>query len=74
MKALKTLIKAYGFTTDSEYFEYCINSYLNGNKQQAKELFKQMKLEDKRSFLLSFTEFYDNPSQQESYNFFINLI
>jgi hypothetical protein len=74
MKALKTLVKAYGLTTDSDYFEYCINSYLNGNKQQAKELFTQMKLDDKRNFLLSFTEFYDNPSQQESYKFFINLI
>jgi hypothetical protein len=74
MKALKTLVKAYGFTTDSEYFEYCINSYLNGNIKQAKELFTQMKLEDKKSFLLSYTEFYDNPSQQNSYKFFINLI
>jgi len=74
MKALKTLVKAYGLTTDSDYFEYCINSYLNGNKQQAKELCKQMKLEDKSSFLLSFTECYDNPSQQDSYKFFINLI
>jgi hypothetical protein len=74
MKALKTLIKAYEFRDENEYFEYCINSYLNGNKQQAKQLFTQMKLEDKKSFLLSYTEFYDNPSQQESYKFFINLI
>jgi hypothetical protein len=74
MKALKTLIKAYEFKTEDQYFEYCINSYLNGNMMQAKKLFLAMKKEDRKRFILSYTEYYDNPSQQESYKFFINLI
>lgn len=36
---IEKLAQALDFRTESEYFEYCIERYINGNFTQCKELF-----------------------------------
>lgn len=51
MKKALTLAKELDFKTVEQYFEYCIESYINGNKEQCKKLFFDMKQEDKKLLL-----------------------
>lgn len=41
-KSLLQLAKDLDFRTETEYFNYCINSYINGNFSQCKKLFNAM--------------------------------
>lgn len=50
-KKLITLAKELDFTTEMEYFQYMIDSHINGNFTQCENLFKAMKKEDKKVFL-----------------------
>ena len=50
-KYAETLAKEYDFETKEEYFDYIIMSLGNGQRQQVKELFNQMKSEDQQEFL-----------------------
>ena len=51
MKKLITLAKELDFNNEVEYFDYCIDSHINGNFTQCKDLFKAMKKEDKKAFI-----------------------
>ena len=51
MKALIKLAKELDFNNEVEYFDYCIDSHINGNFIQCKRLFKDMKKEDRKLFI-----------------------
>jgi len=51
-KKLITLAKELDFTTEHEYFDYIIESEINGQMSQVKELIQDMKKEDQKDFIL----------------------
>ena len=51
-KKLINLAKELDFETEIEYFDYIINSYINGQKTQTRALYKAMKEVDKLEFLV----------------------
>lgn len=75
MKAkLSTLAKRLGFTSGGEYFDYCINSYYNGNFSQCKDLFSDMTKQDRKDLITYISGFYDNAESKEVYKFYFNLL
>lgn len=46
------LIKSLDFQNITEYFDYIIDSIINGNKQQAKDLFVKLSSKQKEIFYL----------------------
>ncbi len=64
---LITLAKRLDFTTETEYFDYCINSWYNGNFDQCKRLFKDMEKPDRKN-LLNYIE------NKDCYKFYFNLL
>jgi hypothetical protein len=52
MKYAEDLAKDYDFQSGIEYFDYIIKSLVNGNRQQVRSLFNQMKKSDKETFLI----------------------
>ena len=51
MKALKTLLKEYDLTQDTEYFEIIIESVINGQFMQSTDQFLSMKQIDRKRFV-----------------------
>ena len=45
------LAKDYDFESKEQYFEYIVDSLINGNRSQVRELFNQMHADDKEHFL-----------------------
>ena len=66
MKKLITLAKELDFTTEIEYFDYCIDSHINGNLIQCEDLFEAMKKQDR----LALIKYIDN---SEIRNFYIDF-
>jgi len=56
-KKLINLAKELDFETEIEYFDYIINSYINGQKTQTRALYKAMKEVDKLEFLVYLKEY-----------------
>ena len=56
MRYAKNLAKEYDFETEEEYFQYIVNSLINGQRQQVRELFLKMKKADKETFLNEYLE------------------
>jgi len=52
-KYAETLAKEYDFETRDEFFDYIIDSLINGNRDQVKKLFNQMKSCDQSDFLIN---------------------
>ena len=48
-KSLKTLCRVYEFENEYEYFDYIIESLINGNRTQCRELFNDLREDDKKS-------------------------
>jgi hypothetical protein len=75
---LLTLAKKLDFTIEIEYFDYCINSYFNGNFSQCEELFKDMSKQDKKGLLNYIKTSYNCQENYinvlEVYSFYFNLI
>ena len=71
---LLTLSKKLGFTTEWEYFDYCLNSYKNGNFSQCKELFKAMTKADKKRLVSYLRETFSDSYVQEVTEFYFNLL
>ena len=53
-KDAKDLAKDYEFESAYEYFEYIVDSLINGQRQQVRNLFNQMSDFSKRTFLNDF--------------------
>jgi len=75
MATLLSLAKKLDFTNESEYFDYCINSYLNGNFSQCKNLFKGMTRKDRKEFLSYISDSGMLPKDiNQVYKFYFNLL
>lgn len=48
-KSLKTLCKVYEFENEYEYFDYIIESLINGNRAQCRKLFNDLREADKKA-------------------------
>lgn len=61
MGTLQKLIQDYGFDSAHEYFEYIIESIVNGQKAQARHLFHSMEGSERSEFLdwAETSHFYD---------------
>lgn len=70
-KKLITLAKELGFEFNFDYYNYLIDSYINGQKSQCKKLFEAMKKADQKYFLSSWLNESDN---KEIYNFYFDLL
>jgi len=70
-KNLITLAKGLDFTTESEYFDYLIDSYLYGNFNQCKRLFNDMKKEAQKKFIKYVDNSYTN---KDIMDFYFNLL
>jgi len=46
----KNTLKKYGYASITDYFEYIVDSQVNGNFFQVKELFKKLDNEQKNDF------------------------
>jgi hypothetical protein len=69
-KTVLNLAKGLDFTTESEYFDYCVDSHINGNFPQCRELFKDMKKEDQKRLL----RHIENNYHGGEYAFYFNLL
>ncbi len=59
-KKLITLAKEYDFNTELEYFNYIIESIVNGQRKQARELINKMQKKDKKEALQHFAQLEGN--------------
>ena len=73
-KLLKTLAKELEFTQEIEYFDYCIDSHINGNFSQCRELFNAMRKEDKKAFINYLNGQAQFNGKLEVRNFYFNLL
>lgn len=48
---INSLSKSYDFISPSEFYDYIIESYILGHKEQVIDLFNQMKAKDQQEFL-----------------------
>ena len=46
----KARLKHYGYTTIDEYHDYIVESVINGNRKQAKDLIRQFNKEQRLTF------------------------
>ena len=53
---MEELLKELEFDNEVQYFEYIVESYINGQKKQAKELYLAMPLDRRECFILEWTE------------------
>ena len=76
MQTMKRLLNDYQFTQKYEYFDMCYKSLINGNISATRELFTDMRREDRKECYLYFDGFYDVPTgeQKKRLMFFYNLI
>jgi len=73
-KSLIKLAAELDFQYEYEYFEYMVDSHLLGNFSQCRELFKDLRIKDRKSFI----EYIQNSnhaaaSLDDMYNFYIQL-
>ena len=68
---LITLAKRLDFTTENEYFDYCLDSYTNGNYSQCKNLFRAMTKNQKKQ-LINYLK--QDVEWMEAEQFYFNLL
>jgi len=66
-KYASTLAKEYDFKTKEQYYDYIILSLINGNRDQVKNLFNQLRKKDQKDFLNNFLSDCD-PDEKECKN------
>ena len=59
-KFAEDLAREYDFESKEQYFEYIVDSLVNGNRSQVKELFNQMHADDKEHFLIEWLPFINS--------------
>ena len=67
-----TLAKRLDFSSETEYFDYCINSWFNDNFSQCKELFASMTKNDRKGLIKYIKGCYDYTHEVET--FYFNLL
>ncbi len=69
MKLIK-LAKKLDFETEEQYFDYCIDSHINGNFSQCERLFKDMTKQDKKRLI----SYLQETSHKDIEKFYFNLL
>jgi hypothetical protein len=69
---LLTLAKRLDFATETEYFDYCINSWFNGQFSQCRDLFSRMSKKDQKVLIQYIKGCYDYTHEVET--FYFNLL
>ena len=72
MKNINTLARELDFSNAEEYYIYCIDSYINGQLDQCRNLFKAMKYENKKEFLTYIVG--ENIGMIDVYDFYFELL
>ena len=70
-KKLITLAKELDFTNVTDYFDYLIDSHINGNFSQCRNLFNEMSRADQKRFI-SYVSTYSKLT--DVYDFYFNLL
>lgn len=73
MKAEKKMEKIYSdldFTSKEDYFNYCVESHINGNFTQCKKLFQELPKQYKHE-LINFIR--DNYGNDKVHNYYVSL-
>ena len=55
-KYAQDLAREYDFNHAHDYFEYIIESLINGNRQQVRDLFNAMHKDDQQTFLVNYLD------------------
>lgn len=66
---MKKLLDAYEFETTEQYYEMVQDSYINGQKKQAKEQFLAMPKDNRREFV-----FHLGIAESDLFRFFLNFL
>ena len=69
---MKKLLKAYNLRSREQYFDICIESYINGQKEQAKEQYKAMPKANKKMMIMYLLCDYEE--NKPFFNFFFNIL
>ncbi len=70
-KKLITLAKELDFTTEQEYFDYMIDTHINGQFTQCRNLFNEMSRTNQKEFII----YLDNSSTDKKiHNYYFNLL
>lgn len=56
----KKTILGLDFNTIEEYFDYIVESVINGQKEQARELFKDLSKEQRKGFLFHMNDIHNS--------------
>ena len=71
---MSRLLKDYDLSSDMQYFEMIVESVINGQRTQARELFNEMPRADRRAFVVSITGNWQTGLSQQDKEMFINLL
>jgi len=69
-KKLISLAKELDFNSETDYFNYLIDSHINGNFRQCQRLFSEMRKGDQKHFLLYCSE----PGLEKIYRFYFGQL
>ena len=69
MASMKTLLKKYELCSDISFYNYIIDSWINGNRNQSKALFLELCRNDRKTFCkLLNRNFYEDCYPELNYN------
>lgn len=69
---MKKLLKIYGIYSNNTYYDICIESYINGQKTQAKEQFNAMPKANRKEMINYMLHEYE--SIKDQFHFFFQLL
>jgi hypothetical protein len=71
---MKKLLKKYGLNSDMQYFEMIVESVINGQRTQAKELFTSITKSERKSFVKAICFEWQTGLETDDKEMFIDLI
>jgi hypothetical protein len=71
---MKKLLKQYNLNSDMQYFEMIVESFINGQISQAKELFTALPKINRRDMVIAVTGSWNSGITKDQINILINLI
>jgi len=71
---MKKLLKKYGLNSDMQYFEMIVESVINGQRTQAKDLFTSLTKSERKSFVKAIYFEWQTVLKTDDKKMFIDLI
>jgi len=77
---MRRIVKAMDFDTTEEFYDYIVNSKVNGNTDQCCRLFKSMPKENRKDFLSSLVDqtkdvdYYNDREEKRIYHEILKLL